>query len=136
MHKDRLEFIEVNYTILSRVVLLDQVIYLAQRHLLSKFLEGVVHLSRCNFVSSIYVKHREHTPQLLVVEEGFSVDGRSQELRVIDLAIASVIQLSDHRVDLIIRQVKFLILDVSLYFICVNQTSPVQVKSLELFRHL
>lgn len=106
LRKNSFKFIERNYAIFLRVVLCNQFINLRQRHILPKLLEGVVHLGPRNLSSTLNVKHREDAPQLLVVEEGRSVDSCGQELRVINHTIASVIEFVNHRLDLIFCQVQ------------------------------
>lgn len=114
----------------------DQVLNLWEGDILPKLLEGVVHLSGRDFTSSLNVEHWKDAPQLLIIEESRSVDSCSQEFWVIDPTIASIIKLVNHRLDLSLRQIQILLINVGLDLVSVDQPSPVQVKCFELLSHL
>ena len=132
----RLKLLEINHTVFRLVVFLDQSFNITHRHILSQLLEGILHLLRCDLICAIDIEHRENTSKLLLIEESSSVDCGSQKFRVIDLPVSCVVDLIDHRINLVFCQIQLLLLNVSLDLGCVYQASSIQVENLKLLCQL
>jgi len=73
------------------------------RHVHAQLLHGVLHVDGSDLARVISVKLIEDGKEFLLVEEVIEVDGGTQELRVIYLAITRVVHLLDDIVYLLIR---------------------------------
>ncbi len=84
-----------------------------------------------DLISFVGVKLVENCPQPLVREELLRVDGRVEELAVIDLAVTVVVDLFDQLLNLYVAHIYVLLLNVLAQLSCVNHALTVLVHLLK-----
>jgi len=118
-------------------VLRDKLFNLRFRDLLAQFLEGKVHFISSDLIGSFHIKHRENGPESGIIEEGLSVDRCSEELRVVDLAIACVIKFLNEFFNFRLINVDLIILvEELLHFLWGDEAGTIFVHFLELFSQI
>ena len=103
--KDRLETIKRYRAVLLPVVLYDQLPDDVTRDLLSKLLERVLYVLLGYKTVRISVENVEQAPHASVRDDRLDVERRTEKLRVVDLAVALVVQFFNDGAYLILGQV-------------------------------
>ena len=87
------------------VVLSDKFFDLGPGNLLAQLLKRVVQVVLRDVPAVVRVELLENGAQPRVAQESLHVDSRADELRVVDLAVARVVHLRDHLLDLLAAHV-------------------------------
>ena len=84
-----------------------------------------------DFISFVGVKLVENCPQPLVCKELLRIDGRIEELAVVDLAVTVVVDLLDQLLNLFIAHIHVMLPKILAQLSCVDHALPVLVHLLE-----
>lgn len=106
IQEKRLKLILGNNAIPLNIVLLHCIVQLVLRNLVAHFRQCRHNILARNVSRIVSIELVEDGIQLVLVEEGFHVEGSCEELRVIDFVITKVIDFFDNLLDLVIRHVQ------------------------------
>lgn len=101
-----LEFYKRYLIILQLVMLVHDFVEVVLRDVVAYFVHGCDYVLGRDMSRTVRVELIENCLQLVIVHEGLHVQRRHQELRVVNLIIAKVVDLCDDLVDLIISHVE------------------------------
>lgn len=131
--KDSFKFLISDGITCRNIVSRNQCFNLFLGNILSQLFECDDHLVRSDLTGALNIEHREYSSVFCIVKEIRCVNGSCEELRVIDFAVACVIQLLNKCLHLIFVKIDIVIVvNVFFQFLRGDEASTVLVKLLEL----
>ena len=104
---------------------------LFHRVLLAQLLKRNSDVIGGDFISFVGVKLVENCPQPLFRKELLRVDGRIEELAVVDLAVTMVVDLLDQLLNLLVVHIHVVLPNILAQLSCIDHALPVLVHLLE-----
>ena len=104
---------------------------LFHRVLLAQLLKRNSDVIGGNLFSFVGVKLVENSPQPLVRKELLRIDGRIEELAVVDLAVTMVVDLLDQLLNLLVVHIHVVLPNILAQLSCIDHALPVLVHLLE-----
>ena len=135
--KNRLELFEADLAIEADIVLYNDIVYLYGRNLHQTLaFKSFAEILTCNKVCVIDVKFFKQSPQLLIGQRLFDREYSSYELRVVDMAVADVVDLFDDGCDCLVLHVEVKFLEGSCQLAFANHAGFADVDCFELLAEL
>ena len=98
---------------------------------MAELLERELDVLGSQLASVVGVELLEDSPQPVICQELLNVDCGGEELAIVDLAVALIVDLVYHIFDLLVRHAELLLLKVVTELLCVDHASAISIHLLE-----